>query len=242
MVGEHKHRMPERRLVAPPPVRPRVVLPRALAAAEHPPAHDCSAPRPAMCSRDRSRSSTFASPPSRTVRFAPRLRCRRPTRAASRRRAPSGSSRVWFGPATKPSRDTEISTLTFDMQGETFGRGQNHRSTRRLKTRQPGAWTTHGYLAPFPRRPPLTRDRRPRRLCRAPRRLGPSADREPDHVGRGRADRDRHRPGAARGEPRQRDRGLARRTPPTGSWARSTTCSSPTATSCAWRSTGAWPR
>ena len=43
VAGEHEHRLMERRLVAPPPARPRVVLPRAAAAAEHLAAHDARA-------------------------------------------------------------------------------------------------------------------------------------------------------------------------------------------------------
>jgi hypothetical protein len=40
VVGENEHRHAERGIVSPPPVRDRIVFPRALAAAEHAPAHE----------------------------------------------------------------------------------------------------------------------------------------------------------------------------------------------------------
>jgi hypothetical protein len=40
VVGEDEHRHAERGIVSPPPVRDRIVFPRALAAAEHAPAHE----------------------------------------------------------------------------------------------------------------------------------------------------------------------------------------------------------
>jgi hypothetical protein len=101
--------MVEGRVVSPPGVRVRVVLPRALPPAEHTPAHhggSCVA----KCFLD-DLVVDIGLAGGKAVHLAEARRREGPLVKPSPP-SPSGCSRLWFGPATKPSRDIEMSSVS----------------------------------------------------------------------------------------------------------------------------------
>ena len=112
VVREDEDRNVEGRVVAPPSVRVRVVLPGALPAAEHLAAHDDGAG-----ARDRRRkgsSSSSRTPPSMPCRSR-KLASRKAHSCSLSPLSPSGCSSDGFGPATKPSSEIDMSVNTLVM-------------------------------------------------------------------------------------------------------------------------------